>query len=297
MDINFGYACINEELRQHGIFSSRTCRISTLVNNPGILDELISKNLDDLMLIMEWNRNNNIKLFRISSQLFPFCSHMKYGYKIDKWNTKLKAIGHFAKENSIRLTFHPGQFCVLSSLREEVIQNSIREIDHHSEILDIMECSSDSVIVVHGGSKQPCAMDRFKKNFYRLSVSSQMRLVLENCELSYKVEELLPVCHQLNIPLVLDYHHFNLNNEIELEFLMKFILKTWTRRGLRPKFHLSESDECCGDSITSRRKHSKIVYNLPELIPDGIDIMIEAKSKEKSIPILLEKLSSKYSQL
>ncbi len=294
MDINLGYACINTELRELGIFSSKTCRLATYLKNPQIIDELIDLNMTDLMKILEWNRDNDIKLFRMSSQMFPFASHVEHGYSIKKWSERLKSIGLFAKKNCIRLTFHPGQFCVLSSQKEDVIVNSIREIDHHAEILDMMECSQDSVIVLHGGSKQRGALDRFKKNFYRLSVSSQMRLVLENCEMCFKVEDLLPVCHELNVPLVLDYHHFNLNNRLDLQFLMKYILMTWRRRNIRPKFHLSESEEYCGESLTSRRKHSNIVYNLPELLPDGIDLMIEAKMKERSIPLLKEKLKNNF---
>lgn len=286
MNINLGYACINTELREKGIFSSRTCRLATYLKNPAIIDELIDLNLTDLMKILEWNRDNDIKLFRMSSQMFPFASHKEHGYSISKWKERLRAVGCFARKHNIRLTFHPGQFCVLSSQSEDVVQNSLREIDYHSEILDLMECKEDSVIVLHGGSKQKGALDRFEKNFYRLSDSSQKRLVLENCEMCFKVEDLLPVCHKLNIPLVLDYHHFNLNNDIELEFLMKYIIMTWKRRNIRPKFHLSESEECCGTSLASRRKHSNIVYNLPKLLPDNIDLMIEAKMKEKSIPLL-----------
>lgn len=290
MNINLGYACINTELRQKNIFSSRTCRLSSIIKDVTIVDKLISDNLRDLMIILEWNRDNDIKLFRMSSQIFPFCTHKTYGYSIDKWKYYLKDIGKFANKNNIRLTFHPSQFCVLSSTREEVIDNTIKEIDHHSNILDIMGCDKNSVIVIHGGSKQEGALERFKKNFYKLSSSSQSRLVLENCETCFKVEDLLPVCKYLNIPLVLDYHHYNLNHDVELSFLMKYILLTWSKRKIRPKFHLSESNPGCARDLTSRRKHSDIVYNLPDLLPDDIDLMIEAKLKERSIPLLKKKL-------
>jgi UV DNA damage endonuclease len=293
MDINLGYACINTELRKKDVFCSRTCRISTLKKNPEILSVMIDANLQDLIKILHWNKENNVRLFRISSQLFPFHSHEEYGYSIEPWRDILSSIGDLAKQFNIRLTFHPGQFCVLSSDKEEVVSNTLREIDCHSNVLDMMGCSSDSVIVIHGGSKKPGALERFKTNFRRLSISSQSRLVLENCETCYKVEDLLPVCCELNIPLVLDYHHFNLNKELPLDFLMKFILKTWERRNIRPKFHVSESEECCGESLTARRKHSNIVNNLPDLLPEGIDLMIEAKLKEQSIPILLDKMKLK----
>ncbi len=290
MKINLGYACINTELRKNEVYCSRTCRISTLQKDPGILKQLVDDNLRDLMTILEWNDKNDIRLFRMSSQLFPFASHEKWGYSIEPWQEQLKKIGEYARDKKIRITFHPGQYCVLSSEKENVVVNSIRELEHHAEILQRMGCDQNSIMVIHGGSKTPGAMDRFKKNFYRLSVSCQKRLVLENCEMCYKVEDLLPVCHSLNIPLVIDYHHFNINNDIELEFLIPFVLKTWKRRGIKPKFHYSESEPGCGDSLTERRKHSKVVQSLPKNHPEGVDLMIEAKDKEVSIFLLRNNL-------
>lgn len=289
MNINLGYACINTELRKKGIFSSRTCRIKTLQENPKILNKLIDQNLHDLLTILEWNAANNIKFFRVSSCLFPFMSHSLYGYSLETYKNELKTIGDYAKKHNIRLSMHVGQWTLLSSLSETITVNSLRDLEMHCDILDKLGCDQNSVIVIHGGRKD--GKKEFIKNFKRLSLKTQRRIALENCELSYKVEDLLEICEELSIPLILDYHHYNLNNNLKLKELMPRILQTWYKRNIRPKFHLSESCENADkNNITSLRKHSDIIFNLPEdNLPDNIDLMLEAKLKEQSVFYLRKK--------
>ena len=141
--LNFGYACLNTELRKNNIFSSRTVRLATLEKN-GIqhVKDLAIKNLKDLLTILKWNKENNIFFFRISSELFPFATYKKKInnitpecdnglYSLDFADSYLKEIGDYAKSNNIRLTMHPAQFCVLSSKSEDVVGNSFNELIHH----------------------------------------------------------------------------------------------------------------------------------------------------------------------
>lgn len=299
---HYGYACINTKLRKKDIFMSRTCRLATL-RQRGInyVYELALKNLRDIEPILEWNYNNSIFLFRLSSEIFPFATHtefyQEYAENFDQlFGDELKRLGQLAKKYKQRLSMHPGQFTQLSSVHESVVVNSIREIDFHAQILDALDCSSDSVIVIHGGSKaggKDAALDRLKKNFPRLSPSSQRRMVLENCEMCYSVQDLLPVCQELNVPLVLDFHHHNINpGSVLLESQIDSVLDTWNRKGIKPKFHLSESIPGIQvtDSITKRRAHSDYITEIPEVFNKfaqkslcGIDLMFEAKMKEDSV--------------
>ena len=286
--INLGYACLNSELRKKNIFSSRTCRIKTLKEIPDTLFQLINKNLNDLFSILKWNAENKIRLFRVSSELFPFMSHPEYGYSLEPWFDELKTIGIFAKQNSIRLTMHVGQWTLLSSLKQDVTDKSIKDLNMHSEILNKMGCDYNSVIVIHGGRKD--GKNEILKNFKKLNKDTQKRIAIENCEMCYKIEDLLEICEELNTPLILDYHHYNLNNTDNLKELMPRILNTRYKRNLRPKFHVSESCENANkNSLTSLRKHSDIIFNLPEDIPNNIDIMLEAKLKEQSVFYLRKK--------
>jgi UV damage endonuclease UvdE len=301
-NLKMGYCCINMSLRKDGIFTSRTCRLKTL-QEKGIAYsyELATQNLKDLATIIAWNHDNNISLFRMSSEMFPFATHPDYykHYNLDQFKETLISIGKLAKEYNQRLTFHPGQYNQLTSVRESVVEKSIIDIDFHAKIMDYMELDSQSVIVIHGGSKQggkADALSRFCTNFASLSKSSQSRLVLENCEMAYSVEDLLPIANKLSIPIVLDYHHHNLNPSTEdLELLTLRVLDTWKCRNIIPLFHLSESREgvLLTDNITKRRAHSDYIKALPVQLLKALEnhvihVDIEAKCKELAVRQLKE---------
>lgn len=298
-----GYCCINVELRAVGIFCSRTCRLQT-IQERGInySYELAKKNLEDLACILRWNHKNDIKLYRMSSEMFPFATHPDYRQKYDLgiFKDDLQNIGRLAREYGQTLTFHPGQYNQLSSHRDSVIESAICDIDFHAAVMDMMGLDKDSVIVIHGGCKRDgkdASLGRLKTNFKQLSPSSQKRLVLENCELVYSVEDLLPVCNELSVPLVLDFHHHNLNPGTKpLIQLMSLVLETWNKRGITPLFHVSESRTGVteNDSITARRAHSDYVTNLPKELLQAeqrINLDVEAKMKEQAVIFLFQKFN------
>lgn len=298
-----GYCCINVELRALGIFCSRTCRLNTLQEKGlGYSYELAKKNLEDLACIMRWNDKNGVRLFRMSSDMFPFATHPDYRaqYDMSIFKEQLQNIGQLSKEYRQTLTFHPGQYNQLSSEREGVVESAICDINFHALVMDMMGLSSDSVIVIHGGSKRDGkepSLARFKAAFRRLSESAQKRLVLENCELVYSVEDLLPVCRELLVPLVLDFHHHNLNpGTRSLDDLIESVLETWYCRGITPLFHVSESrpDVKESDSITARRAHSDYVVNLPRQLMEistRVNVDVEAKMKEQAVFFLFRKFN------
>lgn len=241
--------------------------------------------------------------------MFPFASHPDF-YKIYDWERfrlRLQNLGELARHYNQTITFHPGQYNQLTSSRESVVEKSIIDIDIHAKILDTMNCGNDSVIVIHGGSKgdgkQVC-LDRLCKNFLKLSESSRRRLVLENCEMAYSIQDLLPVSRKLQVPIVLDYHHHNINpgsitTESDLINITNEVLDIWKSRDITPLFHLSESRPgiTLSDSITARRAHSDYITNLPNALlvtikTDRINLDIEAKMKEQAVLRLFEKYKS-----
>jgi UV DNA damage endonuclease len=298
-----GYCCINTILRKRDIFCSRTCRLAT-IKEKGIeySYELAHKNLDDLVTILKWNHLKKIYNYRMSSDMFPFSSHQDYylSYDWEQFRPKLRRIGKIAKKYSIRLNFHPGQFNVISSHNENTVVKSIIEIDIHSKIMDIMKLDNDSTIVIHGGSKnggKELALTRFKINFKRLSESSKKRLVLENCEMMYSIEDLLPVSEELIVPIVVDSHHHNINSgTLPFSDLIGRVLVIWNKRNITPLFHVSQSRSGVlkTDSITKRRAHSDYVTVIPiEFLNvtknHKLYIDIEAKCKELSVIYLQKK--------
>ena len=301
-----GYCCINTALRKDKIFTSRTCRLKT-IQDLGIQHsyKLAHQNLNDLPKIFQWNYDHNIFLFRMSSDMFPFATHKNYidSYDMQQFDSVLQNVGKMAKKFKQTITFHPSQFTLLSSTRPEVTANSVIDINFHADLLDKMNTGPDSVIVIHGGSKaggKKVALERLCENFKLLSPSAQKRIVLENCETCYTIQDLLPVSEQLCVPIVVDFHHHNINpGTAPLPESIQNVLCIWKSRGITPLFHLSESrpDVSPTDSIIKRRAHSDIVQTLP---PELLDIIsttkihldIEAKHKEIAVKHLFEKYFS-----
>lgn len=132
-------------------------------------------------------------------------------------------------------------------------------------------------------------LDRFRENYKRLSQGIKDRLVLENDDVSWSVHDLLPVCEELNIPMVLDFHHHNIifdadkirEGTKDIVEMYPRILATWERKQITPKMHYSEPTP---SAITGRqrRKHSPRVAMLPPC-PPTMDLMIEAKDKEQAV--------------
>ena len=188
------------------------------------------------------------------------------------------------------------QFTQLGSPRKQVIDNAIRDLEYHAELLSLLKLppqqDRDAVMILHLGGvfgDKEATLHRFRTNYARLSPDIKKRLVLENDDVSWSVHDLLPVCEELNIPFVLDFHHHNIifdpsqirEGTKDIMTLFPRILATWKRKGITPKMHYSEPTPA---AITGRqrRKHSPRVATLPPC-PDDMDLMIEAKDKEQAV--------------
>ncbi|CAO3695958.1 unnamed protein product [Umbelopsis ramanniana] len=223
---------------------------------------------------------------RISSDVFPLASHDKVGYSIDFASKELAEVGELREKYGHRLTMHPGQYNQLASPNKDVIRRTIVDLQHHANMLNLMKLPPDSIMIIHMGGTygdKEAALQRFRENYKTLPQDIKDRLVLENDEICYSVADLLPICQELSIPLVLDWHHHSINTGgIEnLVDLVPAINETWTRKGLRPKQHYSESRKGAVTTM-ERRAHSDRVKTLPPCEPDT-DLMIEAKDKEQAV--------------
>lgn len=329
-----GYACLCTYLRYANppVFSSRTCRIASILENrhplqdpsqpfhatknrpdreqpadhargQAYVEALGLANARDIVKMLRWNDNYGIKFLRLSSEMFPFASHEIYGYKLAPFASEVLAeAGRVAAELGHRLTMHPGQFTQLGSPRKEVIESSIRDLEFHSELLSLLKLppqqNRDAVMILHMGGvfgDKAATLDRFRENYKGLSQDIKNRIVLENDDVSWSVHDLLPICEELNIPLVLDYHHHNIifdsdklrEGTLDIMQLYDRIRATWSRKGITQKMHYSEPEPT---AITprQRRKHNPRVYTLPPCDPT-MDLMIEAKDKEQAVFELMRK--------
>ena len=306
--IQLGLCCLNTILkkRKPPVYASRKMIIRK-IEEDGIdkLKEKIIQNLQDTLVMIDWNEENGIKVLRLSSELFPHKSNPKVvDYDFDFAKDLLKQIGDKAKSYNHRITFHPGQYNVVGTPSEDMFQKTIWDLKYHADVLDLMGMGDDSVMVVHGGGvygNKEETLDRWCEQFKKLPENVQKRLVLENCEKCFSIEDCLKVSKKIDIPVVFDTHHYECYNILHpnekfkpaSEYIEE-ILDSWKRRNIKPKFHVSEQGSGkCGHHSDYIEVIPEYLLEIPEKYGVNIDIMIEAKKKELSI----FKLYQKYPQL
>lgn len=307
--IQLGLCCININLQEQNpkIFTSRKPILETIKKNgANYIIQTALQNCKDLEKMIHWNAQHGIRVFRISSELFPHIANKRInveGYTLKFAKTYLKKIGRIARKYKQRLTFHPGQYNIIGAHDEEVFENTLNDLKYQANVLDLMECDQNSVLVIHGGgiyNDKNQTIKRWILNFKRLPKRVQRRLVLENCERNFSIVDCLHLSDILNIPVVFDTHHFfcykkNHPNDFfgNPDAYIEAVVNTWKKRNITPKFHISEQ----GDGKLGH--HSDFIQTIPEYlleIPEkygvNIDIMIEAKMKEKAIFYLYNKYPS-----
>ncbi len=302
--IQLGLCCLNTELRKQKppIFASRKMIIRT-VKEKGIdvLKSKIIQNLKDVLTMMDWNEKNGIKVFRLSSELFPHKSNPKVeDYDFDFARDLLRQIGEKSKKYNQRITFHPGQYNVVGTPNEKAFKQTICDLKYHADVLDLMGVDNTSVMVVHGGGMygdKEKTKDRWCKQFLMLPENVQKRLVLENCEKCFSIKDCIDVSNKIKIPIVFDTHHYECYKIMHPEqtfrepaYYIPYILESWKHRNVKPKFHVSEQGSGrCGHHSDYIEVIPNYLLEIPEKYNTTIDIMIEAKMKEKAIFKLYKK--------
>lgn len=291
---NIGYACINMTLGKKGILTGRAMRASTLkAKGLEYVSELALLNAQDLLTILKWNAANNIRFFRLGSDLIPWGNKMDVT-EIPRYDVICKVLaecGQYAKDNGIRITTHPGPFNLLASPKESVVINTIKDLEMHGLLFDLMGLSRTpyNKINIHVGATygdKYSAAETWCKNFKRLSEGVRSRLTIENDDKAsmYAVTDLYDLIYQkVGIPIVFDYHHHTFNDGgLSAEEALKLAMSTW--KDITPVVHYSESKSLHeNDTTINPRAHSVLVSNYIDTFGLDVDIMIEAKGKELAL--------------
>ena len=291
--MNLGYACINMSMGKK--VTTNRAMVKRTFQSKGLdyVSELALLNAKDIIKILEWNRQNGIKVFRLSSAIVPWGDGIDLTQLKDykEIKSELKKAGDFAKFHNIRITSHPGPFVVLTSPKENVVKAAIADLELHGKIFDMMGLSKTpyNKINIHCngvyGDKKS-AMDRFCKNFKRLSKSVQSRLTVENDDKAsmYSVCDLMYIHERIGIPIVFDYHHYQFcKGVLSEDEALEVAVSTWPR-GIKPIVHYSESKALHeNDSKLKPQAHSDYIKQLPNTYGFDVDIMVEAKAKELAI--------------
>jgi len=308
--MNLGYACINMSLSknlprgQKKVTTNRSMIKRTyLQKGVAYASELSLKNCEDLEKIIEWNEQNNIKFFRMSSELFPWAS--EHGIKTlpdyERIAEVLHRAGNKAKQYGQRLSFHPGPFNVLTSDKEKVVLNTIKDLSIHGEVMDLLDQPRTpyAKINIHVGATygdKPAALARFCENFHRLPESVKTRLTVENDDRAsmYSTRELVEKVHsRIGIPVVYDAHHHTFcPGGLSAEDAIGLAVKTWG--DVKPVVHYSQSRaEEYGDPTIMGKAHSDSYWTAVDTYGYDVDVMLECKHKEWGLFKMRELLETK----
>ena len=290
-----GYCCINMYLREMSITVNRSCKKNTF-EKKGIeyVSKLALQNIRDLIEIINWNDRNDFKVYRMSSDMFPWMSNYELNDLPDfrKISMLLRGVGMLAQKYNQRLSFHPNWFVVLGSPVESAVIKSIKEINQHAEIMDLMGLpqSRHYPINIHCngtyGNKH-ATLERWCANYLRTSESAQKRLVIENDDKPhmYSVRDLYDgVFSQVYVPITFDYHHhrFQSGGLSERE-AFELAMSTWQYYNIKPLFHYSSCRRTFEDPKCKAQAHSDMIYEKINDYGYSVDIDVEAKAKELAI--------------
>jgi len=283
--MNIGYACITA-----GNITSNYRTITKKYLTEEKLIEVVEHNLNTLEEIIDYNILNNIKLFRITSDLIPFGSSPLNTISWENifFNRFIK-IGEKIRNAGIRVSMHPGQYTIINSPRDNVIENSIEDLIYHNKILDLLGSDNKSKIILHIGGvydDKDNAKKRFIENYNRLSDDIKNRLVIENDHNSYNIIDVLDISSKCDIPVVFDNLHHDINKEIDGKSDYYWITqtqKTWTSKDGLQKIHYSQQDIGKTPGAHSNTINLRIFKEyLDANIINDLDIMLEVKDKNLS---------------
>ena len=285
-NVKLGYACHNETLKTTNKIGFKTMTVKYF--NATELLKRIRNNFHVTYKIMQWNVENNIHLYRFSSDLIPLATHEVNNIEWWKDIEVLKycrLIRELTQKNNIQTSFHPSQYTLLTSHDDKIIQRSYNDLKYHYKLCQLLSCKC---VLLHIGGvyeDKDKAIRRFKHVFSKLPKQIQNVLFFENDDKSYNVEEVLSICESINRVFIPDFHHDKcLRSTENFSYYMDRILNTWRHTDLKPKCHLSSSKETAkvvrnhADYITIEDYNSCL-----EATQGKFMLMFEVKKKELAV--------------
>ena len=294
-----GYCCLCLSLEKEKVTTNRGMVKKTFLEK-GLtyVSELAVKNTEDLIKIITFNGTKNIRMYRMSSDMFPWMSEYEISdlpdFEIIRKN--LLTAGELSKELDQRLSFHPSPYCVIASQNPDVIVKSVKELKQHGEIMDLMglERSRKYPINIHINTTKPTKEEsakRFLDTFRSLPESVSKRLVVENDD---KKSQFTPtdlynmIYKELRIPITYDFLHHKCNpDELSEMEALELCISTWPE-DVTALTHFSDSRKLFEDSSAKELAHSDWIWSKIETYDKVFDIELEVKMKDLALIKYLE---------
>ena len=292
-----GYCCINMSLnvgkkKKDFITVNRGMAKKTFeTKGLGYVTELALLNIDDMFRIIKWNKESDILVYRMSSDILPCIGFYQLEDlpQFDLISRKLKEIGDYAKSVHMRLSFHPTHFCIPASENPVVVKNAIDELDKHAQIMDLMGLYQSHYypINIHVNTTRPTreeAAKRFCEQFWNLSESCRKRLVVENDDgpNQYSTKMLYDLIYkEIGIPITHDFHHHKYGpQDLSQEEALRLAHSTWN---VKPMTHMS-SPKILEDVTGRATAHADYIYE--EIQTYGLEFDTELECKMKDLALI-----------
>lgn len=268
-------------------------------------DPHLRVSLGYLAEILKYLRDNQIRMYRMASALAPYATHPEHPQfhnQVEQSQELLEQIGRTARDQGVRLSFHPGQFIVLNTPDDELAQRSMADIELQAGILEAMGLSDEAVVVTHVGGvygDRRAARVRFVRRFELLSEVARRRLVVENDDSRFGVADVLAIHHLTGVRVVFDAHHHRCYDRdgIPVAEAARSCLQTWSSSTATPKMHFSSPRTDWGfrqgvEAGSTRRPlsaHAEFIdpfafidFYRP-IAQWAPDVMLEAKAKDMAL--------------
>lgn len=304
MLVRLGYVAMTLNLKDCS--PSGTVTVKTLTGLPDEdarlyrLRRITRANLHSTLRILRYNKAYNIDVYRFTSKLVPLATHPMVAHwdYIEDFKDELREIGDFVKENDFRVSAHPDHYTLINSTSKKVLEDSIRDLDYHVKLFEAMGLEDYKYkLVMHIGGvykDKESSVERFKENYEKLPDRIRKRLMLENDDKVYTARDVLNICNDLKVPMVLDVHHHNcVNNGERLYEMLGEIFDTWKDEYFSPKIHFSTPKSCKdfrshADDIDINEFYEFL--GIAKGIGRDFDVMLEAKNKDTALLNLTEEL-------
>lgn len=289
----FGYPCMNISKK---LTTSRTIRVNSFT-----LERWLNKcmaNLNDLYAMLQDCHENGYKIFRIGSGVIPLATHeITQGYD---WRVIFKEqfdfLARYIQAAGIRITMHPDHFVVLNSPREDIYEKSVKDLQYHADLMDLLKLDTTCKMQIHTGGvygNKNNSIQRWIERYNQLPEPVKRRLVLENDDKSYSLDEVMYIHQYTGVPILFDtLHHECLNTDHSSHTdAFKRVVTTWTEKDGYPLIDYSSQEPGCKlgkHASTIDLVHFNTIKGYLDKITPKYDVILEIKDKERSAAILFQ---------
>ncbi|WP_113672937.1 UV DNA damage repair endonuclease UvsE [Vallitalea guaymasensis] len=300
MKCRLGYVSLAldlEKVTSSSVVTYRHYKSLTSEQKINKLKKVTLSNLQDLEKILNYNAENDIHFYRLTSNLVPLATHpdvVDWDYR-KFFSIDFEYIGKLIKKYDMRVDLHADQFNVINSTNKDIVEKTITNLYYLAMILEDIGLYNGKIIIhvgsSMGGKKE--SINRFITNFKHFPKIVTDKIIIENDDKIFNIIDVLKLCNELKVPMVLDAHHYRCNNEGEnLYEYIGDIFDTWNNDVWLPKIHYSS-----GRDSELDRKHSDYIFakefiDFVEQVRNvqnrDFDIMLESKKKEIALFKLME---------